>query len=543
MNLLQEKLVYATALCLERILRDGALTGLTIYLGTPEGISLYTFHGHGGRGKSFLKDSYFHSNPIYLAENKPAGMLVACCPRDKEFAYVPALLSAMAYGIEETIKGAFLQGGGEKQFPQQQIWRHLNKLREGLVCLNKEGKIDFINEAAGDFLGFDCKQVKGVHLKSLFSFEPKILGVFSTGQGWLNREFTIPVGERRLTFQKSAIPIIGSNSRVEGVIDFIRPVPQGRIVRTYIPKIDAFEKIVYRSAAMAETVSLAKTFADGEYPVLLSGETGTGKELFAQAIHEAGPRRNGPFVVVDCAALPKDIVESELFGYEEGAFTGACKGGKAGKLEAAEGGTVFLDEIGELPLELQPKFLRVLEQKVVYRLGGTKKIKLDFRVVAATNRDLAVEVAAGRFRPDLYYRLNVGLIKLPPLRERPEDIPLLVKYFLGEKGYADPGITREALDCLLRHSWPGNVRELQNALQRAMVLAGGKPIPAAFLPSEITGLGTGLAGRQTQVSDREKSLILKALSDTGGNKVKAARLMGVSRSTFYEKLNKYGISP
>lgn len=535
LTLCSQKLIAATVLCFERVLHSTPLTGLTIYLSSPEGVPLYAF-GRERKQASFPEDNFWAS-PIYFPERKPVGMLIARYPRGKEFTFVPAFLTAIAYGIEQTLQEA--SGTGDEKQDQQLTWLRLNKIENGLVFLNKEGKVDFLNDAAADFLGFDLKKIQGVHLSSLFSFEPKILEVLKTGQGWLNREFTIPVGERRLTFRKSAIPIIGEQARVAGVIDFIRPVPKGIVTRPEVPQMDAFANIIYQSPAMAEAVSLARMFAGGDYPVLLCGETGTGKELFAQAVHEASPRRKGPFVVVDCAALPKDIVESELFGYEEGAFTGASKGGRIGKLELAQGGTVFLDEIGELPLELQPKFLRALEQKVIYRLGGTRKINLDFRVVAATSRDLAREVAAGRFRADLYYRLNVGLITLPPLRERPGDIPLLAECFLQEKGYTGSGITPEALECLLRYDWPGNVRELQNVLQRAMVLAQGRPVARDFLPSEITGL----VSKPAAAAEYEKSLILKMLSSAGGNKVKAARLLGVSRSTFYEKLKKYGLNP
>ncbi len=297
--------------------------------------------------------------------------------------------------------------------------------------------------------------------------------------------------------------------------------------------------------ATLEVVSVADRAAATDATVLITGESGTGKEVLAHRIHALSPRSDGPFVAVNCAAIPDSLAESEFFGHEKGAFTGA-DARRIGRFEQADGGTLFLDEIGELPESLQAKLLRVLEDRTIERLGGTEIIDVDFRLVAATNRTLEDEVAAGRFRQDLLYRLDVIRLEIPPLRERPDDIPLLAdemaRAVARRLGIPQRRISPEALDILISHSWPGNVRELRNVIERALVLAPGDEITADHLPS----FGDTVTGRADpspplSLADRERQAILEALQQAGGHRVRAAELLGISVRTLYNRLKEYDI--
>jgi transcriptional regulator with PAS, ATPase and Fis domain len=280
------------------------------------------------------------------------------------------------------------------------------------------------------------------------------------------------------------------------------------------------------------------------YPVLILGESGTGKELVARSIHFSGSRRNRPFVPVDCSALVPTLIESELFGYVKGAFTGAVHS-KQGLMEAAGNGTLFLDEIGDLPVDLQAKLLRALQEREVKPVGSTDRVSIEMRVIAATNRELETAVRQGQFRQDLFFRLNVVQIKLPPLRERKGDIPLLVSSFL-EKFSSENGqtfkISEDAMARLLAYDWPGNVRELENAIERAVALSSGPLLHVADLPSNLQhGSGERLpqADELLPLEELERRAILRALRESGGDKLAAARLLGIGKTTLYRKLKQY----
>jgi transcriptional regulator with PAS, ATPase and Fis domain len=280
--------------------------------------------------------------------------------------------------------------------------------------------------------------------------------------------------------------------------------------------------------------------------ILIQGESGTGKELVARALHQSSHRRDKPLVVINCAALPESLLESELFGHEKGAFTGAISS-KPGLLEVADGGTLFIDEVGEIPGAIQAKLLRVLEDGSMRRIGSLKERRVNARLLAATNRRLQDEVEAGRFREDLYYRINVMSLELPPLRERPSDIPLLVKRFVGPDWMIEP----EAVEVMTRFSWPGNVRQLINAIERAKVMAADATIRLVDLPPEVTQSGTTHAPGTSsgpvdgQPSDElsviERSHIVEVLGRERGNKARAARALGVNRRSLYRLIDKYGI--
>jgi len=307
-------------------------------------------------------------------------------------------------------------------------------------------------------------------------------------------------------------------------------------------------RIIGESSKIKSIIEFAGKIAQKDATVLITGESGTGKELVAEEIHSRSGRNESPIIKVNCAALAPGILESELFGHEKGAFTDALYT-KKGRFELAHGGIIFLDEIGDLPLSLQVKLLRVIQEKTFERVGGEKTIKVDVRVIAATNKNLKEAVKQGIFREELYYRLNVVEINVPPLRERKEDIPLLVDYFISKyseyNNYKIKGITKEALDVLSAYSYPGNVRELENIIQRIMVMCSGEMIDAEDIPYEVQANIPQSADKGTNLSSKvevyEKDLILKALEETKGNKAKAAEVLKINRATLMAKIKKYGI--
>ncbi|HCE68280.1 MAG: Fis family transcriptional regulator [Geobacteraceae bacterium GWC2_55_20] len=313
-----------------------------------------------------------------------------------------------------------------------------------------------------------------------------------------------------------------------------------------------FRTMVGSSAAMEKVFQVVHKVADSEASVLITGESGTGKELVARSIHAQSGRKNGPFVAINCAAIPRDLLESELFGHVKGAFTGAVKD-KTGKFLLAEGGTLFLDEVGELPLELQPKLLRALQERVVEAVGGTREQKLDVRVVAATNLDIEKAIADGVFREDLYYRLSVIPIHLPPLRQRREDIPLLLRYFCGKYDSSKVDFDRQALAVLSSYTWPGNVRELENLVERLLIMREGDTITFGELPEKISR-GAVSAGTATDafavvnlpddgysLEQLEREVVVQALERNNWNQAAAARFLRIPRHTLIYRMEKYEI--
>jgi DNA-binding NtrC family response regulator len=319
---------------------------------------------------------------------------------------------------------------------------------------------------------------------------------------------------------------------------------ENRVLREQLRTRPVFGGLIGLSPKMERVYRLIEKVSEHTYPVLILGESGTGKELVARSIHFSGSRRNKPFVPVDCSALVPTLIESELFGYVKGAFTGAMHT-KQGLIEAADGGTLFLDEIGDLPVDLQAKLLRALQEKEIRPVGSTDRIPITLRVIAATNRDLEAAVRAGAFRQDLYFRLNVVQVKMPPLRERKRDIPLLVNFFLekfGERHGSGRTISADAMTRLMAYDWPGNVRELENAIERALALGSGPIVHVGDLPSNLQ-FGTGERLPENDeflpLDELERRAILRALRDAGGDKLAAARLLGIGKTTLYRKLKQY----
>jgi len=331
---------------------------------------------------------------------------------------------------------------------------------------------------------------------------------------------------------------------VEKLVEHQRLLEENIALHQKLEERYQFEDIIAKSPRMQQVIEIIKVVAKSNATVLITGETGTGKEVVARAIHSQSHRRGKPFIAVSCAALPESLLESELFGHEKGSFTGAYAQ-KKGKFEVANRGTLFLDEIGEMSANIQVHLLRVLEEKAFTRVGGNELIKVDVRVISATNRDMKSIVASGQFREDLYYRLNVVNIELPPLRERKEDIPLLAQHFLKKFALENQkeitGFSPEATDFLLSYEWPGNVRELENAIERAVILAQNSLISIADLPQQNLVFAHP-ASPQRNLKQVEKDHIQAVLTKTGGNYTEAARILGISRMTLYNKAKAYGLN-
>ena len=342
-------------------------------------------------------------------------------------------------------------------------------------------------------------------------------------------------------FKKEEVKLV-----VQRSLDHARLIRENVRIREVLREHQAVSPLVGNSPLMLDVYKLVAKVSAGRSTVLIEGESGTGKELVARAIHANSPRRDSPFVAVNCAALPDTLLESEMFGHEKGAFTGAV-GAKQGLFEVADGGSLFLDEVGELGQALQVKLLRVIQEQEVRRVGGTSSVKVDVRIIAATNRDLARMVKEGRFREDLFYRLNVVRIVLPPLRERKEDIPMLAHHCLQKIGasgrHAIRGFVPETMTLFSRYHWPGNVRELENVIERAVSLAHGPLVLPSDLPEGLQQISMTQPEENGLVTleELEKRHLQKVLRETGGNKVKAARILGIDRRTLYRMAERFGL--
>jgi PAS domain S-box-containing protein len=423
---------------------------------------------------------------------------------------------------------------------------------DGIITTDRQGTIDFCNAAAARILGCRREDVIG-RPASRFLPGSAVATCLDAGESYQDREEHHELPGRSLHLVTTARPIKLDGQVVGAACSFRKISDVKRMLHRFSggQVTTSFGDIVGRSPAIARVKERAALLAETDSTILILGETGTGKELLARAIHAASRRRHGPFVAINCGALPGSLLESELFGYEEGAFTGARKGGKLGRLELADGGTLFLDEIGDMPLHLQVKLLRVLQERVVERVGGTRPIPIDVRVISATNRDLEEMVRTNNFREDLYYRLNVIPLVVPPLRERTEDIPLLVQHFLArfsEKlGKRIAGIEPAALEVLMGYRWPGNVRELENAMEYAVSLEKGDVIHVESLPPRIRERCGARRDLRTMVREYEKQVIRETLArfearePVGEARRKAARQLNIGIATLYRKIREYGL--
>ncbi len=456
----------------------------------------------------------------------------------------------------------------EKSFQmiKKQLESVLDASGEAITMANKHHNVVYFNKKAEILYGIKKNDIEGNDLKLFFN-DLVLLRVLNTGES-IKEHYHQPAPGKFVLI--NSIPIwlgdelIGAVSVERDITEMVNLNLDLYRARSHINELkeqihnnnqgsnEPFHDIYGYSPSLKGVIDMAKKASETNAPVIISGESGTGKELFAQAIHNSSFRRNGPFVVINCSSIPYHLFESEFFGYEEGAFTGAKRGGKIGTFELADGGTLVLDELGELDLSLQAKLLRTIQNNVFYRVGGKKPIQVDVRILAATNKNLDQLVKEGRFREDLYYRLNVVNLEVPPLRHRKGDIPELVHLFLKElsmqHGKEVFEVTSEVINTLLQYNWPGNVRELRNIIERLVVLSEERIITKDLLPKNLfqaqksDEISTNqLLGSLTKDVERKK--ILETLKEVSGNKTKAAKALGIPRSTLYYKINNLNITP
>ncbi|MCY6484355.1 sigma 54-interacting transcriptional regulator [Clostridium aestuarii] len=436
----------------------------------------------------------------------------------------------------------------------------LERTYDGVVAVNKEGIITLMSKSYAEYLGVDQKETVGRHVTEVID-NTRMHIVIKKGR--VENTELQKINDKYIIATR--IPIIENGEIVGAVANVLfRNTRNYNLFYKKINKIEkefenkkdkqiskaiySFENIVGDSEIIEETKSLARKAACTNSSVLLKGESGTGKELFAHAIHNTSKRSKQNFIKVNCAAIPNELLESELFGYEKGSFTGANIEGRMGKFELADGGTIFLDEIGDMPLKMQAKLLRVLQEREVERIGANSAKKIDIRIISATNRNLESMVNKGEFREDLYYRLNVVEINIPPLKERKDDIILLVSYLINKLcerlDKKINGISNEAIKLLKNYQWEGNVRQLENVIERAInVVEDGEKISPEHLPVKITGIvfNQKVESLDEVLNKTEKHAIINALTMCYGNKTKAAKMLNISRSTLYEKMNKHNM--
>ena len=435
----------------------------------------------------------------------------------------------------------------------------LQSISDALLAVDRDGFVEEINTVGLRILGVEAKKTTQIHIDELVEDKPPLREWLDTGGQFSNRVVTLNTASGKVAAMANLQPIMEGTTRAAGAVLTFREMGEvGRLVNRVIgvQRTFSFEDIIGQSAIMHKTVELARIAASTSSNILIQGETGTGKEVFAQAVHSASAYGEGPFLAVNCAALPRDLIESELFGYVEGAFTGASKKGRLGKFELASGGTLFLDEIGEMPADVQVKLLRVLQEKAIVRVGGDRTIPINCRLIAATNRDLPQAVAEGRFRRDLLYRLNVITIEIPALNERREDIPLFIRRFVHifaeRNGKVVVGVDELTINKMSQFDWPGNVRELENAVEHAVALVQGRTITVEDLPPHLNAFIKDIDGNdramttferaQRQSDEAQRQLYLEALRVGEGDIQKAANLMGMSRATFYRRLKQFDLN-
>lgn len=440
----------------------------------------------------------------------------------------------------------------------------LDNVCSGIIVCDLDCRIVFMNKVYGELLDAVPENAVGRPLNEYFP-RTRLPKVISSGRPELGQkcslqtEVPILVNRIPLKIKDRVVGVILQTIfrdyhdmtdlmfRMKSLENQLKDAKKG-LNRALSPLYD-FDCVIGQSRALEEVKTITAKYAQTDAPILINGPTGTGKEMFAHAIHNTSNRAPGPFVCVNCAAIPRDLLEMELFGYESGAFTGANRKGKIGKIQLAHSGTLFLDEIGELSIKAQVKLLRVLEYKVLDKLGGIKPVHVDFRLVTATNRNLKQMMEQEKFRADLYYRLSTMSIAVPPLKDRSGDVELLVRHFLNSLGHSTIRVSPGAMDAMNAYNWPGNVRELKNVIERAVSLAENRVIHPEHLTPDVLQVGyrnnhvyenpNSFLG--DQVAEFEANVLKKALIINKGNMSKTSKKLGISRSTLYEKCKRYGL--
>lgn len=489
--------------------------------------------------------------PIHDKAGNIVGVINMTGPYHEANPHTLGMVVAAAHAIENLLhlKEAFLECQMAENFQKTVI----SSIPEALIVINNKGLINLINQNAQKMLDLNPAKVLGKAIRDVLgrNGNENFLSKIENNKGMTDEEVRIynengSFADYTLSFN----PVISPTMQVTGKVIILNEIARAKTMITKMTGAKAkitFSDIIGQNLEFLETIRLARIASKSTSNVLLLGESGTGKDIFAQAIHNNSERKNGPYVVINCAAIPRDLIASELFGYDEGAFTGSRRGGNPGKFEIADGGTIFLDEIGEMPLELQTALLRIIENKEIMRVGGKKVRSVNVRILAATNKNLMEEASKGNFREDLYYRLNVFTIRIPPLRKRKDDIPLLLDRFVRDLSSAiNKPVTKvqnDVVTALMEYSWPGNVRQLQNVLERAINIAPGTELTIDLLPEEIMRAPKAVSYIQEDsfdLKDIERKMIENMIR-SHISKSEIAKKMNMSRSTLYRKLAQFGV--
>lgn len=482
--------------------------------------------------------------PLFMYDGTLLGSIALLGPIELEHPHTLALVEGAARSVEDRLHND--QVHNELTNAQHFAFSIMNNLSYGLMVVNHDDELYWVNDTACRTVNIRRTRLLNTPITQLITNWPAIrkrirrLGRITDEELQMN----LPEGEDKFIF--NGFRVMDFNGGEIGICLNIRPFTRMLSLVNKITGMQAsysFKDVVAKSPRVRKAVNMARTAAKSPSTILITGESGTGKEVFAQAIHQASERKEGGFVALNCGAIATSLIESELFGYVDGAFTGARKGGHLGKFELASKGTLFLDEIGEMPLEMQVKLLRALQERAITRVGGDKLIPVDVRIIAATNKDLEKEIAEGRFRQDLYFRLNVVNIHLPPLRERQEDIVPLIQHFLRVKSSKlikpIPEFSPELMGKLLQYSWPGNIRELENKIEKAVLFEGA--LPDYELEVEKEQPLENSVRKLNTISDLEREAIVYAIEELNGNMSKVAKSLGIGRNTLYLKMKKYEI--
>ncbi|NLV17188.1 MAG: sigma-54-dependent Fis family transcriptional regulator [Syntrophomonadaceae bacterium] len=483
--------------------------------------------------------------PIHDPEGKIHGTLTIAGPLDKVHPHTLGMVVTAVRAIETQLE--LRKALHSLEHASNYKNAVMESISEGILAVDSQANVTHINSIMARYLGVDPNET-GQKFFELLSPENKdVYDIVQNNHIVTDYEIGIYTSNGLNTYLLTTRPIHGDEIS-EGMVLLIHEIKRAQRLAQRMSGSEGrltFANLIGKDPKFLKTIDLARQAAGSSSTVLLLGESGTGKEVFAQSIHNAGIRKRAPFVAINCGAIPRELMASELFGYDDGAFTGAKRGGKIGKFELAQGGTVFLDEIGEMPLDLQTTLLRVLESKTITRVGGNKEIPVDFRIIAATNKDLNAEISQGRFRQDLFYRLNVFLIKIPPLRERKDDIPLLAAHLIENlcvnlKKEAIVKVDKKVWEAFNSYDWPGNVRELQNMLERVVNVCNDVILTMEHLPQEFIHSNES-PSFDLPVKEYEKELIQNLLEIHNRNITRVARELGIARTTLYSKIDKYDL--
>lgn len=484
---------------------------------------------------------YFLKTPITTQKKISFGLFYITddvCSDDNE-----SLLENIALKIQRSIEILKRYEGNEKF-----LFKYLDSIDEGISTCDMSGRITYVNRACCNILGIKKAEIENRTREISPEYKPILRKILKDKKSIIDVEYFPKRKKETVHLINSTYPVFDDENEIVGTIDLFRGIKRSTklantLVGHNVPY--KFENIIGESGVLKEKIGLAKSFALSDANIYIQGESGTGKELFAQSIHNYSRRSKESFIAINCANFPLELVDSELFGYEEGAFTGAKKGGKIGKFELANGGTLFLDEIGEMQLHLQAKLLRVLETRTLFRIGGNKPINIDVKIIAATNRNLYQMVKDGEFREDLYYRLKVLYLEIPPLRERENDIVLLTNYFIKKIGMGMgkkvKEVDNEGEKLLVQYDWPGNIRELENIIARALficnkdIITKEDLIKAGIRPEKQNMIV------KSELKEINKEILIRTLKQTNGNKKKTAEILGLSRPTIYRMIKKYNV--